>query len=102
MEKIDIKSTKYVIFALVICLLFVITIAVPQFVSLLAVSKIFADEGVINTLITSMGGEMIPFFSDGTLAKVMCVVINIWVGIPYTMLVASGLLMNIPEDLYDK
>ena len=44
---------------------------------------------------------MVPFFSDGTLAKVMCVVINIWVGIPYTMLVASGLLMNIPEDLYE-
>ena len=81
--------------------IFVITIAVPQFVSLLAVSKVFADEGVINTLITSMGGEMVPFFSDGTLAKVMCVVINIWVGIPYTMLVASGLLMNIPEDLYE-
>lgn len=81
--------------------IFVITIAVPQFVSLLAVSKVFADEGVINTLITSMGGQMIPFFSDGTLAKVMCVVINIWVGIPYTMLVASGLLMNIPEDLYE-
>ncbi len=24
-----------------------------------------------------------------------------WVGVPYTMLICSGLLMNIPEDLYE-
>ena len=28
----------------------------------------------------------------------MIVVINIWVGVPYQMLIATGILMNIPED----
>ena len=35
------------------------------------------------------------------LAKVMVIVINMWVGIPYTMLMTSGILMNIPTDLYE-
>ena len=29
------------------------------------------------------------------------IVINIWVGIPYIMLMATGILMNIPQDLYE-
>ena len=43
----------------------------------------------------------IPFWTDPTLAKIMIIVINVWVGIPYVMLIATGLLMNIPEDLYE-
>jgi len=31
----------------------------------------------------------------------MVIVINMWLGIPYTMLMTSGILMNIPTDLYE-
>ncbi len=31
----------------------------------------------------------------------MIILVNIWIGIPYLMLIATGLLMNIPEDLYE-
>ena len=31
----------------------------------------------------------------------MIILINIWIGIPYMMLIATGLLMNIPEELYE-
>ena len=31
----------------------------------------------------------------------MVIIINMWVGIPYTMLMTSGILMNIPADLYE-
>jgi arabinogalactan oligomer/maltooligosaccharide transport system permease protein len=34
-------------------------------------------------------------------AKILLVVINIWIGIPYIMLMATGILMNIPADLYE-
>ena len=33
--------------------------------------------------------------------KILLIVINIWIGIPYIMLMATGILMNIPEDLYE-
>ena len=29
------------------------------------------------------------------------IVINMWAGVPYTILQTSGILMNIPEDLYE-
>ena len=29
------------------------------------------------------------------------IIINIWIGIPYLMLIATGILMNIPQDLYE-
>lgn len=81
----------------------VMTIAVPQFVSLLLVSKMFADEGIVNSVLLDLGWitQKIGFLSTPTLAKVMVLVINLWVGIPYLMLIATGVLMNIPADLYE-
>lgn len=81
----------------------VLTIAVPQFVSLLLISRMFADDGIVNGLLLSFGWikEKIPFLTLGVYARVMVVLINIWVGIPYLMLIATGILMNIPEDLYE-
>lgn len=81
----------------------VMTIAVPQFVSLLYVYKMFANDGLINTYLMKWGwiSSAIPFWTNATLAKVMIILINLWIGIPYTMLIMTGLLMNIPEDLYE-
>lgn len=81
----------------------VMTIAVPQFVSLLYVYKMFANDGLINTYLMKWGwiSSYIPFWSNPTLAKVVIIVVNLWIGIPYTMLITTGLLMNIPEDLYE-
>ncbi|MBQ6805238.1 MAG: sugar ABC transporter permease [Clostridia bacterium] len=83
--------------------IFVITIAVPQFVSLLLVSKMFTDTGVVNVLLQQWGlaDGPIPFLTDPTLARILVIVVNLWVGIPYTMLMTTGILMNIPADLYE-
>jgi len=93
--------------------LFVIAIAVPQFVTLLLVRNFFADTGIVNTICTHLGItnlfihlgfvksslSYIPFLTDPVWAKVMIVLINMWIGIPYLMLIATGVLMNIPADL---
>ena len=81
----------------------VLTIAIPQFVSLLYVSKMFSDNGLINGFLLDMGiiKEVIPFWTDPVLARVTVILINIWIGIPYLMLMATGILMNIPQDLYE-
>lgn len=92
--------------------LFIIAIAVPQFVTLLLVRNFFADNGIFNTFCSNIGltdflksiglvGSnltYIPFLTNPNWAKVMIVLINIWVGVPYQMLIATGVLMNIPED----
>ena len=83
--------------------IFVITIAVPQFVSLMLVSKMFTDTGVVNVLLQQFGlvDGPVPFITDPTLARILVIVVNLWVGIPYTMLMTTGILMNIPADLYE-
>ena len=81
----------------------VMTIAIPQFVSLLYVSKMFAADGLINSYLMKWGWikEAIPFWTNPMLARIVIIVINIWVGIPYIVLITTGILMNIPEDLYE-
>ena len=81
----------------------VLTIAVPQFVSLLYVYKMFANDGLVNGYLLKWGwiSSPIPFWSDPLLAKITIIVVNVWIGIPYMMLIATGLLMNIPEELYE-
>ena len=82
---------------------FVITAAVPQFVTLLVMRCLLFVDGPINQLITGLGGSAINFLGDmgGFWPRFTVIVVNMWVGIPYTMLISSGLLMNIPEDLYE-
>ncbi len=83
--------------------IFVITIAVPQFVSLLLMSQLLADLGTLNVFLRQFGfiETFLPFLSDPTWAKVTVVIVNLWVGVPYSMLITSGILMNIPTDLYE-
>ncbi|HRX92181.1 MAG TPA: sugar ABC transporter permease [Candidatus Izemoplasmatales bacterium] len=88
--------------------IFVLTIALPQFISLLAVRNILSKEGPFNALLVFLGiieqGNGIQFLgsADSILtAKIMVIVINMWIGIPYTMLMTSGILMNVPAELYE-
>jgi arabinogalactan oligomer/maltooligosaccharide transport system permease protein len=81
----------------------VMTVAVPQFISLMYVSKMFAPNGLVNGFLMSMGwiDQALPFWTDHNWARVMVIILNIWVGIPYLMLMVTGILMNIPADLYE-
>ncbi len=81
----------------------VMTIAIPQFISLLYVSKLFAADGLVNSYLLKWGviSQALPFWTNPTWAKVTIIVLNCWVGIPYLMLISTGILMNIPEDLYE-
>jgi len=150
--------------------IFVVTIAVPQFVTLLIIRNFLADQGIVNTIMATDFGNIgmdllgkfnqftydigimtpentasiakgihdmvgdsdlltwcanglcklgensaldvlkkchlvkdymgyVPFLSDPNWAKVMVIIINIWVGVPYQMLIATGVLLNIPADM---
>lgn len=85
---------------------FVMTVAIPQFVLLLIVRQMFQDTGVVNGILMKLGMENpIKFLSAGPSGangiRAFVLVINLWIGIPYTLLITSGILMNIPSDLYE-
>ena len=81
----------------------VMTVAIPQFISLLYVSKMFARNGLINLTLLDLGwiSQPLPFWENAVWARITVIIINIWIGIPYLMLITTGILMNIPADLYE-
>lgn len=83
--------------------IFILSIAIPQFVSLLVMRNILDDDGPLNVLLEKAGiiSDYVPFLTNTTLARISVIIINLWIGIPYTMLITTGILMNIPEDLYE-
>lgn len=83
--------------------IFVLTIAIPQFVSLLVMKTILDDMGALNSLLIQFGWikTFVPFLSDPVMAKISVLVVNLWIGIPYTMLITTGILMNISADQYE-
>jgi len=88
--------------------IFILTIALPQFVSLLAMRNLLSSAGPINQILINLGiiDQGIEFLgnanaSQANLVRVVILLINMWIGIPYTMLMTSGILMNIPTDLFE-
>ncbi len=85
--------------------MFILSVAIPQFVSLLSMRTIFNANGPVNILLRDLGligaTDSIPFFTNALYAKITIICINIWIGVPFTMLTTTGILQNIPEDLYE-
>ena len=83
---------------------FVVAIAVPGFVTLLFMRQVLTgDQGTMNTLLMNIGliKEPIKFLTSTLPARITVIIVNLWIGIPYTILITSGLLLNIPADLYE-
>ena len=65
--------------------MFVLSVAVPQFVTLLTMRTIFNANGPVNVLLRELGiigvTESVPFFTDSLYAKITIICINIWIGV---------------------
>ena len=79
------------------------SIAVPQFVSLLVMHTMLQPQGAVNRMLQTWGwiDGPLPFFTNATWARVTVIIINLWVGIPYTIMQITGILQNIPADQYE-
>ena len=79
------------------------TIAVPQFVSLMVVRSMLQPEGIVNRMLLNAGwiSERLPFLTNATWARVLVIIVNLWVGIPYTIMQVTGILQNIPAEQYE-
>lgn len=76
--------------------------AVPGFISILVFKGLFNQNfGEINAILDALLGIKPAWFADPLLAKLMLVIVNVWLGYPYIMILCSGLLKAIPGDLYE-
>ncbi len=79
--------------------IFILPYAIPGFVSILMWSGFFNEDfGVINNLFNCH----IPWLtSNGTMAKVSVLIVNIWMSFPYNMLISLGALQSIDSSMYE-
>ena len=78
--------------------LLIIPYAVPAFLSVLVWAGLLNDDfGAINSLL----GINIPWLFDPTWAKVSCLLVNLWLGLPYMFLISTGALQAIPSELQE-
>ena len=76
--------------------------AVPGFISILVFKGLFNQNlGEINFILHGLFGVRPAWFSDPLLAKVMLLIVNVWLGFPYMMVLCSGLIKSIAADLYE-
>ena len=76
--------------------------AVPGFISILVFKGLFNQNlGEINLILNGLFGIRPAWFSDPLLAKTMLLIVNVWLGFPYMMVLCSGLIKSIPADLYE-
>lgn len=82
--------------------IFIIPYAIPQLISLLVMRNMFNGQfGPINQYLGYFGLEKLPWLTDPFWAKVTVIIVNMWVGIPVSMVLILGVLTAIPKDLYE-
>ncbi|GAB4509674.1 MAG: maltose ABC transporter permease MalF [Anaerolineae bacterium] len=57
--------------------------------------------GIITEGIDNIFGVRIPWFTNANWARVAILLVNLWLGYPYMMLITSGALQAIPKDIYE-
>ncbi len=81
----------------------VLAYAVPGFITLLAFKFMFSNQGPINYYIELFGGTGKLFFGIDSRwsARLIGWLVNGWLSIPSSMLLATGILANMNTDLYE-
>jgi len=80
----------------------IVPFAIPSLISLLVMRNMFNNQfGPVNDMLRMIGLGGVPWLSDPNWAKVTLVLVNMWIGIPITMILAFGILTTISRDLYE-
>lgn len=103
-------------------MIMIIPWAIPGMISLMVFKNAFDTQGLINKILYSTGSMQgvsnflytiglqgqadnpILWFTqpyNGNLAKAVVIIVNLWLGAPYFMMLITGTLTTIPKDLYE-
>ncbi|MBS3810495.1 MAG: maltose ABC transporter permease MalF [Halanaerobiales bacterium] len=76
--------------------------ALPAFISVLIWRGLLNTEvGVINQILNTLSLQSIPWLQSVFWSRFALVVINLWLGFPYMMLISLGSLQSISGELYE-
>jgi arabinogalactan oligomer/maltooligosaccharide transport system permease protein len=81
----------------------ILAYAVPGFITLLGFKFMFSYGGPINYYLKVMGLAPVGFLDidAGWKARIIGLLVNAWISIPTSMLLATGILSNMNNELYE-
>ena len=81
----------------------ILAYAIPGFITLLGFKFMFSYGGPINYYITELGNQAIGFLDLDAKwsARIIGLLVNAWISIPSSMLLATGILSNAGQDQYE-
>ena len=80
--------------------LLIVPYSIPAFISCLIWRGFFNTEvGIVNRILNDFFQVIIPWLQDPIWAKVALVIVNLWLGFPYMMIITLGALQSIPFEL---
>lgn len=85
-------------------MIFILPYAVPSVISMLVWQNLLNGTfGTLNKTLTAVGlvSKSIPWLGDPWLAKFTTVMINLWAGFPYFMLLTMGSMTAISQDIFE-
>ncbi len=85
--------------------LYKILIYLPVIVSIvvaaIAFKWLYADQGILNFIATQLGLSPIGWLTDPKFALYSVIIVTIWKGIGYYMIIYLAALMSVPKELYE-
>lgn len=85
--------------------LYKILIYLPVIVSIvvaaIAFKWLYADQGILNYLVTKLGFAPVGWLTDPNFALYSVIIVTIWKGIGYYMIIYLAALMSVPKELYE-
>ncbi len=83
-------------------MLLIVPWAMPQVVAILAWRGEFHPEfGLVNRVFSTLGAPTFEWWSDPWPVFISCIIVNVWLGVPFMMVVFLGGLQSIPKSLYE-
>ena len=82
--------------------LLIVPWAMPAYVSILLWRMgIFNTEfGLFNQILKQIGGKTVNFLSTNGMAFISCLVVNLWLGVPYMFTMMDGAMQSIDRNIY--
>lgn len=75
--------------------------AVPQYIAVLTWRNMFqAQYGTIDIILSKLGIN-IAWLSDPLWTFIACIITNVWLGVPFMMVIALGAMQSIPSEYYE-
>jgi maltose/maltodextrin transport system permease protein len=82
--------------------LFILPYAVPGILSILILKGLFNQEfGAVNEMLRAIFGFAPDWETNPWGARAMVLLVNLWLGYPYMMLICTGMLQSIPDAIYE-